>query len=232
MTVIENCQVSSILSNLNENNCTKASDIRLFDVSNTGDVILNLAKSEPTKNYSISLSKRKGINFVACGLCPYLCLTEKQISDHMEFAHKNGEILNIVQYHCPTCQNVFYHKTSLQIHLIYDHNVAESDLNVILQVCMNEDYIEVIDDEKSIDDNVLINNDYLMQDDKLVEPVPEDTSVHLPTVDLSEDHTEKMFSDYIKQNSVSKMIEDKLFHKCPMCKVKIQDPEKMRYHIR
>ncbi|XP_022907334.1 zinc finger protein 492-like isoform X2 [Onthophagus taurus] len=93
-------------------------------------------------------------SYFFCSLCPFFCLQEKRLSDHMETAHKNGETMKIIKYKCPGCENIFFQKLSLKAHLINDHMVLSSDLtkivtNVIKKLANNRKDLEIVINSKA-----------------------------------------------------------------------------------
>lgn len=58
-----------------------------------------------------------------------------------------------------------------------------------------------------------------------------ETTLSLPILNITPNSAEKMFNSMIKQNSLTKYLDEKNSPKCPLCKVKLQDPSKMTYHI-
>lgn len=72
--------------------------------------------------------------YFVCNLCPYLCIKDSKITDHLETEHKNKTCSSkSLQLKCPACPNIFYHKIPLRSHLIHDHKVGNSDLRRIIQ---------------------------------------------------------------------------------------------------
>lgn len=71
--------------------------------------------------------------YFVCNLCPYLCIKDSKITEHLENEHKNKDCPKPIQFKCPACPNIFYHKLPLRSHLLYDHKVTNSDLRQIIQ---------------------------------------------------------------------------------------------------
>ncbi|ERL89923.1 hypothetical protein D910_07282 [Dendroctonus ponderosae] len=95
------------------------------DLSNTSSI------SPPSKHYD--KESFEDMLYFVCNLCPFLCTKETNITKHLENVHKNKTLTKLVQLKCPACNNIFYHRASLKSHLLHDHCVANSDLNLIVQ---------------------------------------------------------------------------------------------------
>lgn len=92
----------------------------------------------------------------------------------------------------------------------------------------------ILSDEKVQNNNELISNGILPCTNEVIDNGVNSIIVNLPTVDISPNNTEKMFNNYIKKNnSLSKFLDKKL-QKCnvPLCKVRLQNMEKLNYHIK
>ncbi|XP_012266385.2 zinc finger protein 624-like [Athalia rosae] len=69
-----------------------------------------------------------------CKECSYMSLSEKHIFQHIEKEHNN----TLGKKHkpilkCPGCLNTFQHEASLLSHMIHDHQVCESEAQIIVQ---------------------------------------------------------------------------------------------------
>lgn len=177
--VIENCQVSSLLSNL------EPSDKMLFhtgDFSQNIDVILpnsgyrlqNLDASLEN-NFMILKEDKSPLNsdndkksdhnnfkdllYFVCNLCPFLCTSKEKISHHLKSVHSNENIKKLKEIKCPGCANIFYHKLSLRSHLIHDHNVASFDINKIIHAVIY--YASIKEPKKEIKpiETIIIESD-------------------------------------------------------------------------
>lgn len=214
------------------------------------------------------------LNYIFCHLCPFLCLHEKKLTDHIHNLHENGNTIKLTKLKCPACINIFYHKMSLRSHLTNDHLVSNTDLNKIMAMimkkretdkldfnkgppkqnntisCKNEFDLKygdrltklssekILSDEKIPSGNELISSNIVPCTNELEENGTNNLNasiiINLPTVDIIPSNTEKMFNNYIKKhNSLSKFLDKKL-QKCsmPLCKVKLQNMEKLNYHIK
>ncbi|KAJ8978825.1 hypothetical protein NQ317_018916 [Molorchus minor] len=161
LPVIGNCQISSILQNLEPPDPETApqnmdviilppsDELKLPTMENyslqNNYIILreNGIKNDKIKVVNNSedipgTQKTKKENFedmlyFVCNLCPFLCTKNTKITEHLENAHKNKTVIKLPELKCPACANIFYHRMSLRSHLIHDHGVGNSDLNQIIQ---------------------------------------------------------------------------------------------------
>ncbi|KAK9704555.1 Zinc finger, C2H2 type [Popillia japonica] len=200
------------------------------------------------------------LNYIFCNLCPFLCTTEKRLTDHIHNVHQNGNTVKSTKLKCPACINIFYHKMSLRSHLINDHLVTNPDLNKIMGMilrksetdktvlskgnskqinCKNEldlkytDKLTKLSSEKILSEEKVRETNEMLPNNLLSSEINEGPTVNLPTVDITPNNTEKMFNNYIKKHSLAKFL-DKKMQKCtiPQCKVKLQNMEKLSYHIK
>lgn len=213
-------------------------------------------KQKPTKNTNIEDNvKKKKENFedmlyFVCNLCPFLCTKGSKITEHLENAHKNKNVITLPQLKCPACANIFYHKLSLRSHLIHDHGVGNSDLSQIIQAVIyysNKKSKEKKSSEKSspkthdvkkinetqqnghdtISENLLASDASQNYDD--LTPIQELNVGILPEVDLEKLH------NFLKQSpSAVPKLSESIKYKCvtPGCNVKLQELEKLNYHIK
>lgn len=191
------------------------------------------------------------ILYFVCNSCPFLCTKDSKIHEHVEKAHKNNTVQKLLELKCPACANVFYHKVSLRSHLLHDHSVANSELSSIVQSIIysakknqknNETDLnnhetsveserELCEDDASNDDLTHSSEENLPSEPLQSGERQVETTVSLPILNITPNSAEKMFNSMIKQNSLTKYLEEKNTPKCLLCKVKLQDPSKMTYHI-
>lgn len=110
------------------------------------DDVLNLSKcraEEKEDSIKSDSLKEQKLTLIFCNLCPFFCLNPSRITEHTEIAHKNGAALRRTQYKCFVCPNIFYHKISLQTHLMYDHFVFKDDVETVMDTL---DTIEIEED--------------------------------------------------------------------------------------
>ncbi|XP_030750641.1 gastrula zinc finger protein xFG20-1-like isoform X2 [Sitophilus oryzae] len=103
------------------------------------DLTLNIIETSNSSNNSSISPKHydkesfEDMLYFVCNLCPFLCTKETKITQHLESVHKNKLSSQLVQLKCPACINIFYHRASLKSHLLHDHCVETSDINLIVQ---------------------------------------------------------------------------------------------------
>ncbi|XP_018334323.1 zinc finger protein 91-like isoform X2 [Agrilus planipennis] len=173
---IDTSNVTSILSKINcnehANNDKKMLDLNMetLEKCKENDVYKNIPAVENlisvlTKENSVcsvkeEISKSKKLTndenyedmlYFVCNLCPFLCTKTTKIREHLENIHKTNAVFKQVIFKCPACANTFFHKMSLRSHLIYDHQVGNSDVKKILQAVLyyskksNADYSKKMD---------------------------------------------------------------------------------------
>ncbi|KAK4884952.1 hypothetical protein RN001_001223 [Aquatica leii] len=108
----------------NEENLDSAPDNKIVD-----DKENNITKDKKLKG----TDDFENMLYFVCNLCPYLCIKDSKITEHLEIEHKNKTSVKPTQLKCPACPNIFYHKLPLRSHLVYDHKVSNSDLRKIIQ---------------------------------------------------------------------------------------------------
>lgn len=138
---IGSCQVSSILSTIENRSKEVESEAAVDNGDQFKSIAFNVCSSESvgekrTKRGrgEVVLLEQKQLYqemvFFGCNLCPFICTKDSKISDHIDSVHRSADQDNRrLQLKCPGCANVFYHKLSLRSHLIYDHEVNLAFIN-------------------------------------------------------------------------------------------------------
>lgn len=226
------------------------SKIKVMNSNNTEKAI----ERDKRKNFENML-------YFVCNLCPFLCTKDIKITEHLENAHKNKTVIKLPEFKCPACANIFFHRMSLRSHLIHDHGVGNSDLNQIIQAVIyysskhnGKDKTEDKHNVKKDPDLTAIKkalttennqNDASNDTDNFPNQVPEicddatqqkkeSKIIILPQVDITQKNCEKIFGTLMKQpHHVTKYLDSKRLNKCviPNCKVRLQDMDKLNYHI-
>ncbi|XP_050096657.1 uncharacterized protein LOC126578283 [Anopheles aquasalis] len=71
-----------------------------------------------------------------CDYCPFATLSEPCLSEHKRAKHDSAVArLLLVPLHCPVCENKFYKRTVLELHLLEDHEMARSEVDLLLKRC-------------------------------------------------------------------------------------------------
>ncbi|CAH1117282.1 unnamed protein product [Phaedon cochleariae] len=194
--------------------------------------------------------------YFVCNLCPFLCTKDSKITEHLENAHKNKTVIKLPELKCPACQNIFYHKMSLRSHLIHDHGVGNSDLSQIIQAViyysnktkskMKEAKHKIHEKLQNVEKHTEINdfstdtksmgaNNYAGQHQAdYSNGLPnkhEPITIPLPQIEIPLSSSVKINNSTMKQNITKHLDSNEIKCGLPNCKVKLQDLEKMNYHI-
>ncbi|ETN63885.1 hypothetical protein AND_004383 [Anopheles darlingi] len=71
-----------------------------------------------------------------CDYCPFATLSEPCLSEHKRAKHDSAVArLLLVPLPCPVCENKFYKRTVLELHLLEDHEMARSEVDLLLKRC-------------------------------------------------------------------------------------------------
>ncbi|XP_063907930.1 oocyte zinc finger protein XlCOF6-like [Zophobas morio] len=214
LPVINTCQISSILSTLDPpaDKPFQNSDDPKAPLQNNYVILKdNSAKSESKKSSLNNGNNFEDVLYFVCNLCPFLCTKNSKITEHLENAHKNKTVRKLPHLKCPACTNVFFHKMSLRSHLIHDHGVGNSDINLIIQAV------------------VYYANKAKNGERKTVRADTNQTGDNPSKTEQPQIKTENV----LNQQVISKWIGSKKFHSCPIpaCKVNLQSADNMNYHI-
>ncbi|EFA06142.1 zinc finger protein 595 [Tribolium castaneum] len=229
LPVIGNCQISSILSNLDSGDKNEVptnvradnNDLKSSHENNYVILKENSDKSDSVKKQSFKNGNNfENMLYFVCNLCPFLCTKNSKITEHLENAHKNKTVRKLPHLKCPACPNVFFHKMSLRSHLIHDHGVGNSDINLIIQAVVYGANKAKSSDSKKVPFKIESRENSDGASPKSIDL----SKVETPTV-----KTENIFNKHI----ISKLIGAKKTQTCvvPMCKVTLQSADNMNYHI-
>nr|XP_029726648.1 uncharacterized protein LOC109418057 isoform X1 [Aedes albopictus]XP_029726649.1 uncharacterized protein LOC109418057 isoform X2 [Aedes albopictus] len=68
-----------------------------------------------------------------CEFCPLVTLVEQTLRDHVHAQHPSRERAADGQYfNCPACENKFWQRNSLEVHLEVDHMMVQSELRTLV----------------------------------------------------------------------------------------------------
>lgn len=94
------------------------------------------------------VTARPKVKCFKCEQCPFMSISQNGYNAHIETAHNNqndNESINNRKIRdkilCPGCENVFYSKTSLEIHLVNDHQMSRSDISQLLESLFSKNTI-------------------------------------------------------------------------------------------
>ncbi|KFB50624.1 AGAP007129-PA-like protein [Anopheles sinensis] len=66
-----------------------------------------------------------------CDHCPFATLSEPALAEHKQTKHTAGGRMLLDTLSCPVCENKFYKKTVLELHLLDDHEMARSEVELL-----------------------------------------------------------------------------------------------------
>ncbi|XP_050073436.1 uncharacterized protein LOC126561369 [Anopheles maculipalpis] len=67
-----------------------------------------------------------------CECCPFATLSESRLGEHRRDRHSAGVTTPTTdKLHCPVCENKFYKKTVLELHLSEDHEMVPSEVEAL-----------------------------------------------------------------------------------------------------
>lgn len=85
------------------------------------------------------VTARPKVKCFKCEQCPFMSISQDGYNKHMETVHNDLDSQSTVnrtirnKILCPGCENVFYSKMSLKIHLVNDHQMDRSDISQLLE---------------------------------------------------------------------------------------------------
>lgn len=68
-----------------------------------------------------------------CEFCPLVTLVEQTLRDHVHEKHPNRERAEMEFFNCPACENKFWQRRSLEVHLEVDHMMVQSEARTLLE---------------------------------------------------------------------------------------------------
>ncbi|XP_035910257.1 uncharacterized protein LOC118511370 [Anopheles stephensi] len=66
-----------------------------------------------------------------CAYCPFATLAEARLNEHRRDRHSAGVTTPAEKLHCPVCENKFYQKSVLELHLAEDHEMIPSEVEAL-----------------------------------------------------------------------------------------------------
>ncbi|XP_039446654.1 uncharacterized protein LOC120426040 [Culex pipiens pallens] len=72
------------------------------------------------------------LSLFCCELCPFVTVVEQNLMDHRQARHPNGERDAIEWMNCPACGNKFRQRRSMETHLLEDHMMASSEVQLLV----------------------------------------------------------------------------------------------------
>lgn len=86
------------------------------------------------------VTARPKVKCFKCERCPFMSISQDGYNNHIQTVHqneRNSESASNRSFRnkilCPGCENVFYSKMSLKIHLVNDHQMSRPDISQLLE---------------------------------------------------------------------------------------------------
>lgn len=86
------------------------------------------------------VTARPKVKCFKCEQCPFMSISQDGYNNHIEIAHnndRNNESISSRSFRnkilCPGCENVFYSKMSLKIHLVNDHQMSRPEISQLME---------------------------------------------------------------------------------------------------
>lgn len=86
------------------------------------------------------VTARPKVKCFKCEQCPFMSISPDGYNNHIQTVHNNERYSEIASNRsfrskilCPGCENVFYSKMSLKIHLVNDHQMSRSEISQLLE---------------------------------------------------------------------------------------------------
>lgn len=95
--------------------------------------------SSPSQSKSLTanlVTARPKVKCFKCEQCPFMSISQDGYNNHMVTVHNDrsdDSTPNRTKILCPGCENIFYSKMSLKIHLVDDHQMSRSDISQLLE---------------------------------------------------------------------------------------------------
>lgn len=192
--------------------------------------------TEHVQNAHKNKSITKLLN-LKCPACQNVFYHKVSLRSHLIHDHGvgNSELNRIIQAVVYFTKNNKVAKPNVQSKVENGTNQCKNEMEVkYLEKMIHSEKILQTENEMS-DTN---DRDSEMQDSNHATDFDQSNSskeeVCLPKLDISQENTEKLFNSTLKRHStLTKYLDQKKLHKCviPLCKVKLEDPNKMNYHI-
>lgn len=129
-------QVSAITTSAATVAATKSKEALHTIPSTSSAVSIACESAKLTANL---ITARPKVKCLKCDKCPFMSINQQGFDEHMRSAHANStnNVTAINRSYrnkllCPGCENVFYSKMSLKIHLVNDHQMNRADIKQLL----------------------------------------------------------------------------------------------------
>lgn len=151
LTTPQNIELIVLDEETNNEQETKTENFTILKTTSVNETSVDLSKNGNVQKYK-KIRCKSSLPLLKCNICPFVCLEESKIDEHLNKAHKNESNLILERLECPACINVFHHKISLRAHLSFDHQISNSDLMQVMQSFKN-DFFKQTNNIKDIESN-------------------------------------------------------------------------------
>lgn len=93
-----------------------------------------------TSSANLTRPPESRVKCLKCELCPFMSITQDGIASHMENVHSSQQPNDFgstsmfrKKIKCPGCDNIFYMKKSLKIHLAKDHQMSSTEIMPLIE---------------------------------------------------------------------------------------------------
>lgn len=130
----------SIASTLSSS--SSSSNSIIVTAPNLSTNVVNFLSPTECNNVTANLvTARPKVKCFKCELCPFMSISHDGYNNHVQTVHNNSDYTNVNATNrsfrnkilCPGCENVFYSKMSLKIHLVNDHQMSRSEISQLLE---------------------------------------------------------------------------------------------------
>lgn len=143
--------IKSEIDNANQSNAVLAArlnkDLPSTSTSNsTATTSSKSAKFPSTSSCSQSdlmgnlVTSRPKVKCFKCEQCPFMSISQDGYNNHIRTVHNNDQNYESASSRsfrnkilCPGCENIFYSKMSLKIHLVNDHQMSRPEISQLLE---------------------------------------------------------------------------------------------------
>ncbi|XP_058178487.1 uncharacterized protein LOC131294457 [Anopheles ziemanni] len=95
------------------------------------DLIDNYLNDTPRASSNNGVGCAEEYSIHRCDHCPYATLSEPSLAEHKQTKHTTGGRMLLGTLSCPVCENKFYKKTVLELHLLDDHEMARNEVELL-----------------------------------------------------------------------------------------------------
>uniref|UniRef100_A0A182SXL7 C2H2-type domain-containing protein n=1 Tax=Anopheles maculatus TaxID=74869 RepID=A0A182SXL7_9DIPT len=82
-------------------------------------------------NDTLDVGVQPETSILLCEYCPFATLSDVRLNEHRRDRHSAGGTASPDKLHCPVCENKFYKKPVLELHLSEDHEMVPSEVEAV-----------------------------------------------------------------------------------------------------